>query len=205
MTWGIRHAVRVLRAGGVVAYPTEGVFGVGCNPFDAVAVRRVLALKRRSAGRGLILIVTDFAQISEVAEPLTDEIADRVRAVAGWPTTWLLPSRQDAPGWLTRMPGHHRGSRFRIGPRARRRFVAVRITDHPTASALCAAFGHPIVSTSANLGGRPPARSSLGLSRSIRAAVDCVVPGRVGAACGPSEIRDAASGRVLRPAPPGAR
>ena len=186
--WHVRRAVHVLRGGGVLAYPTEGVFGIGCDPFDAVAVERVLLIKGRAARKGLILIAADVGQVEEVAESMGDEIRARLVGPARWPTTWVLPSRRDTPVWLT----------------GGRRSIAVRLTAHPVAAALCASFGGLVVSTSANLGGRRPARTLLGLPRRVRRAVDWVIPGTVGASPGPSEIRDATTGRVLRPAVAGA-
>ena len=172
----------MLRAGGIIIYPTEGVFGIGCDPFQPAAVRRLLALKRRSVRRGFILIASTFDQIRPLVGPLP---ADSLRTVLeSWPgpVTWVLPAAPCVPGWLT-------------GGRAT---LAVRVTAHPLASAICAAFRAPIVSTSANLSGRSPSRQVLTLPRTLRTRVDYVVPGRVGEARGPTEIRDAIRGTVLR-------
>lgn len=178
----MRRAVRVLRAGGVIAYPTEAVWGLGCDPLQGAAVARLLQLKARSPARGLILIAADFEQLHPYVIPTEAMLA---RALPSWPgpVTWLMPARRDVPDWLT---GAHDT-------------LAVRITAHPPAAALCAAFGGALVSTSANRSGRAPARSRLAVQRAFGNALDYVLPGPLGGHAKPSTIRDARSGRTLRP------
>ncbi len=177
----LREVVRWLRAGAVIAYPTEAVFGLGCDPCNAAAVGRLLAIKRRPVSKGLILIAASLAQLGPFIEPL--EVASRARLEATWPgpITWLVPA-QRAPVWL-------RGAHATL---------AVRVTAHPLAAALCRAWGGPLVSTSANSGGRPPARSTLAVRRRLGNQVDYIVPGAVEGACRPTEIRDLRSGRIVR-------
>lgn len=178
----LRMAAGIVRAGGVVAYPTEGVFGLGCRPDDAAAVLRILEIKRRDPLQGLLLIAADEAQLDGWIElPATH--AD-LRSTPERPVTWIVPATAAVPGWIR---GRHAG-------------VAIRLTAHPVAAALCREAGLPLVSTSANVAGRPPARNALVLRRQFGALVDFVVPGRCGPAGGPSEIRDLATGRILRPA-----
>ena len=181
--WQVRRAARVLEAGGVIVYPCEGVLGLGCDPFRRDAVRRLLALKRRPLHMGLILIASAFDQIRSLLAPLPPGTMEEVLASWPGPVTWVLPVGDDVPPWLT-------GGRDSL---------ALRVSAHPVASALCSAFGGPVVSTSANFRGRPPPRQALALSRALRSRVDYVVPGRIGDARGPTEIRDARSGAVLRP------
>lgn len=179
----LRKIVRLLRLGGVIAYPTEAVFGLGCDPHNEAAVRRILAIKRRPAGKGLILIGADFAQLEPFLQPL--DPASRARVEATWPgpVTWLLPARPEVPKWL----------------RGRHDTLAVRVTAHPVAAAICAAWGGAIVSTSANVSGRPPARTVLAVHRELGRWLDYVVPGSTGGAAKPTEIRDLRTGRVVRP------
>ncbi len=176
----IEKAARILRSGGVIAYPTEGVFGLGCLPDDFEAVSRVLAIKRRDPALGLVLIATDIAQLEDWIDlpakaPALESSIDR-------PVTWVVPASDEVPYWIR---GEHTG-------------LAVRITTHPVAAALCDAADSALVSTSANLHGRPPARNRFVLRRRFRALVDFIVPGECGPATGPSEIRDLSSGKVLR-------
>lgn len=152
----LRLARDVLRAGGVVAYPTEGVFGIGCDPRCVSAVRRVLALKGRPAGKGLILVGCDESQVFRFAQaPRGSELAP-LRDTWPGPVTWILPARPDVDPLIT----------------GGRPTVAVRVTAHPVAAALCRVFGGALVSTSANASGRPPARTSLAVRRSLGAGVD---------------------------------
>ncbi len=178
----LRAAARAVRAGGIIAYPTEAVFGLGCDPRDERAVLRLLALKRRPARKGLILIAADFAQIEPFLEPLSP--ADQSRLAATWPGphTWLIPARPATPRWL----------------RGRHDTLAVRVTAHPLAAALCRICGHPLVSTSANLSGRPPARTALAVRRQLGRHLDHILPGPTGGAAKPTEIRELRSGKRVR-------
>jgi len=183
--WHLRTAARILWAGGVVAYPTEGVYGLGCDPQNAAAVLRVLRLKDRPVDKGLILIACDRAQLAGYVCP-DAEMEQRIEATWPGPVTWLLPAGPLARPWLTG------GSSS----------LAVRVSAHPVAAELCRAFGAPLVSTSANLSGRPPAKSALMVRKSLSfRGLDYLVPGAVGSQSGPTEIRDGSSGAVLRSSP----
>ncbi|MGI9342571.1 MAG: L-threonylcarbamoyladenylate synthase [Gammaproteobacteria bacterium] len=176
----IRQAAIVVRSGGVVAYPTEGVYGLGCDPGDGDAVARILELKKRPASAGLILIAADAQQLDEWIAPGAEE---RQRIAAGADgITWVVTAAPDTPEWIT-------------GGRAT---VAVRVTHHPVAAALCAAAHTPLVSTSANRRGCPPALTALAARRTFGAEIDCVLAGPTGGRGRPSEIRDARTGTTLR-------
>ena len=161
MAWRLRHAARAVRHGGVIAYPTEAVYGLGCDPRD--------------------LIAADFDQL----RPYVAEVAPgrMTEVLARWPGphTWLLPARAQTPEWLT---GAHTT-------------LAVRVTAHPVARALCRLTG-PLVSTSANPAGRRPARDPLTVRRYFDDALELILCGPVDRRRGPSAIRDAATGRLLR-------
>lgn len=180
----LESAIPILHRGGVIAYPTEAVWGLGCDPFDAAAVRRLLAIKQRSESKGLILMAADLAQIASLID--RDALPPaRARAVlATWPGphTWLLPCTALVPRWLR---GDHAT-------------IALRITAHPPAAALCAAFGGPLVSTSANLANIAPVRSHEDLHPSLLSQLDGVLDGCTGDLAAPTPIRDAVSGALLR-------
>jgi L-threonylcarbamoyladenylate synthase len=177
----IKKAARILLDGGVIAYPTEGVYGLGCIPEDAAAVARILEIKNRDADMGLVLIVSDIEQLEdwiEVPEGATlDSSADK-------PVTWIVPATDEAPYWI----------------RGRHESIAVRQTKHPVARALCEATDSALVSTSANVSGRQPVHNVHQLRRQFGELVDYIVPGKLGSAGGASEIRDVATGKILRPA-----
>jgi L-threonylcarbamoyladenylate synthase len=166
----------------VVAYPTEGVYGLGCDPADATAVARVLRLKQRPPGKGLILVASRFKQLDRYLAPVAPELAQRALAAWPGPVTWLWPARPWVPVWLR---GHHA-------------CLAVRVSAHPVVVALCEALGGPLVSTSANKSGRPPARSKHVLRRCFGRQVDAIVPGPCGDLGRPSEIRELLTGTVVR-------
>lgn len=177
-------AACVLHAGGVIAYPTEAVWGLGCDPFDEAAVLRLLALKQREVGKGLILVAASLQQLDGLLawDALPTGRAAAVRASWPGPHTWIVPATARVPHWIT---GLHAG-------------VAVRVSAHPDVVALCAAFGGPVVSTSANPAGSPPPRAPDAFDPVLFAQLDGVVDGCTGTLAAPTAIRDARDGRVLR-------
>lgn len=177
-----RRIARTLHGGGIIAYPTEAIWGLGCDPLNGDAVLRLLELKRRPWQKGLILIAADFAQLTDYLLPLDTGTEQRVLATWPGPVTWVLPARPDTPSWLT-------GGRDAL---------AVRVTAHPVAAALCRAFGGALVSTSANISNRRPARSATAVRRIFDDRIDYVVHGPLGGRRQCSEIRDGRNGAVLR-------
>jgi L-threonylcarbamoyladenylate synthase len=177
----LRYAAEVIRAGGVIAYPTEQMFGLGCDPDCEAAIVRILDLKQRSRHAGFILIAENLAQLHDWISPTATE-REQLLAPNRF-TTWIVTANTSAPHWIT----------------GGRKTIAVRITQHPVAAALCHLSGTPLVSTSANRHGHPPARSVLSARCKFGRLIDCVVTGTTGVRGTPSEIRDARTGRVLRP------
>ena len=177
----LRRAARIIRGGGVIAYPTEAVFGLGCDPACDAALARLLAIKGRPAHAGFILIAASTAQLRGWIAPAPAE-QRRLSARTAQPVTWVVTAGPLATRVLT-------------GGRAT---IAVRITAHPVAAALCRAAAMPLVSTSANIHGRPPARTALAARRRLGARLDLVMPGATGGQRRPTEIRNAMTGNVLR-------
>jgi L-threonylcarbamoyladenylate synthase len=180
--FAIARAARIVRAGGVIAYPTEAVFGLGCLPRDKVAVSRLLAIKRRSWRKGLILIAADVGQLAPYV--ILPPEPQRSAVLATWPgpSTWVLEARRPALPWIS----------------GGRPSLAVRVTAHPVARELCRRAGDALVSTSANLSRQPPHRELLRLRRALGRSVDYVLAGALGGAGRPTPIRDARTGRTLR-------
>jgi L-threonylcarbamoyladenylate synthase len=179
----IVRAARILRAGGIVAYPTEGVYGLGCVPTDLAAVARILAVKRRSWSKGLALIAASVEQIDALVELPSGAMRAQILATWPGPATWVLPVRARQSALLT-------------GGRAT---LAVRVTAHPIARALCVRADSALVSTSANRSRKTPLRSALAVRRELGADIDAVLAGALGDLTGPTPIRDGATGAVLRP------
>jgi L-threonylcarbamoyladenylate synthase len=180
MKLSISRAADTLLSGGVIAYPTEGVFGLGCMPDDVDAILRLLGIKRRHPAKGLILIAAEKSQLRNWIEP---DVSLLPELDASRPTTWIAPAKAHVSPLVR---GDHPG-------------LAVRLTSNATAAAICCAVDSPIVSTSANIAGQRTARNRYVLRRKFGACVDYIVPGDCGSSAGPSEIRDLATGKVLRP------
>lgn len=177
----LREAVRVIRNGGVIAYPTEYCYGLGCAPDCIPAIRRILAIKHRDRDQGLLLIAAGTDQLTPWADLSSRTVRDRIRGSWPGPVTWLVPPGRRVSSWLR---GEHDS-------------IAVRVTAHPQASALCRRAGIPLVSTSANRSGRQEMCNEFEV-RSGLSDIDYIVPGEVDDLPGPTEIRDARSGEVIR-------
>lgn len=188
-TLSIKRAASILWRGGVIAYPTEAVWGLGCDPDNQDACLALLQIKKRPPEKGMILIAADIQQFNALLAPLTQTQQQTLRqawdaqALTG-AVTFLVPDldNQVAP-WVK---GQHKA-------------VALRVSRHPLVRALCLAFGGPLVSTSANIAGRPPARSRLAVEKNLGQKLDFVVPGNLGGQTNPSRIIDLCTGRTMRP------
>ena len=178
-------AATLLRNGGVIAYPTEAVWGLGCDPFDEAAVLRLLAAKQRAVDKGLILIAASISQLEDIVDWPSLSQTQREAALSTWPGphTWVVPATARVPRWITGAHDEH---------------VAVRVSAHPVVVALCEAFGGVVVSTSANRAGAPPPRDLAGFDTTLRDALDGIVEGETGGLSQPTPIRDARTGNVLR-------
>lgn len=179
----LRLAARWVRTGGVIAYPTEAVFGLGCDPADPLAVARLLAIKQRPVDKGLILVAADWSHLQPWLQPLSPRLRQRLQNSWPGPVTWLVPAADNCPNWLT---GDHAT-------------LAVRISDHPLVRSLCTKVGGALVSTSANVSSRAPARSVLQVQLRFATRIDYLLPGQLGGRAQPTTIRDLATGHTLRP------
>jgi L-threonylcarbamoyladenylate synthase len=177
-------AVGALAAGGIVAYPTEAVYGLGCDPANRDACERLFRIKQRPPGQGVLLIAADPAQLARWADLEALPPAARAAVEATWPgpATWVVPRRDNVPAWVS---GTHAG-------------IAVRVTAHPLAAELCRRFGGALVSTSANRHGEAPLRDAAAVRARLGDALDAVLDGALGGLARPTPIRDALSGRILR-------
>ncbi len=178
----LQVACRALAAGGVIAYPTEAVWGLGCDPRNDDAVRKLLALKRRDWRKGLILIAADFSQLQRYVMPVSQALLSSALETWPGPHTWLFPASAAAPPLVT-------GGRSSI---------AVRVTAHPLAAALCARYGGALVSTSANVAGRLPAHTATQVRQRFNGQLDYLLAGALGGHGTPTSIRDLATGKVVR-------
>lgn len=175
--------ISALRAGGVIACPTEAVWGLSCDPENDEALALLMRIKQRDPAKGVILVAASIGQFQPWLNQLP--LALHAPLAASWPgpNTWLVPDNGRSHGLV-------RGAHER---------VALRVTDHPLMKALCEAFGGPLVSTSANRAGEPPAMSAAEITEIFGDEVAYVVEGALGGDASPSTIRDLATGRIMRP------
>jgi L-threonylcarbamoyladenylate synthase len=177
----IRKIRAHVKRGGVIAYPTESCYGLGCDPSNARAVKRLLRIKGRPQSKGLILIGSDFSQLRRFAAPLNERQWRKIAPTWPGPVTWALPAHRLTPPWL----------------RGRHGSIALRVSAHPVATRLCQVLGMALVSTSANRSGRRAMRSYGECLKAFHGRA-LVVPGLIGSNRNPSTIVDFLTGRVIR-------
>ncbi len=177
----LRQCAQALAQGAVLAYPTEAVWGLGCDPFNQLAVNQIIAIKKRDADKGLILVAADISQFDFLLHDLSREQYAKLQA--SWPghTTWLVPHQRRIPAQLS--------GKFST--------IALRVSAHPLVNALCQLYGGPIVSTSANPQGKPPARSALKVRCYFKNDI-VIAPSAPATEAAPSKIFDLVSGKQLR-------
>jgi L-threonylcarbamoyladenylate synthase len=180
----VQNVVDTFKGGGIIAYPTEAVFGLGCDPDNEDALKRLLVLKNRPVEKGLILLAGSYAQLlpyindSKIPQDKRDTVLSR------WPDgiTQLLPRSNNVSPLLS--------GTFDT--------IAVRITSQPDVVELCKQTNKPIVSTSANLSGLEPARTWQTLDPILVNQVDFIIEGVTLGHTAPSKIIDALSGEIVR-------
>ncbi|MCK4744042.1 MAG: Sua5/YciO/YrdC/YwlC family protein [Sulfuriflexus sp.] len=182
MRWSHRRAASALKNGGVIAYPTEAVYGLGCHPLNEAAVSHLLQLKQRDPGKGLILISDKLSRLEPFLQPLSKAERNKIVKKSSKPITWIIPAQDWVPSWLTGWHGT----------------LAVRVTDHPIAAQLCKSAGMPIVSTSANITGHHPAKTSLQVRIQFGEQLDGIVAGKIDFTAKPSIIRNLKTDNIIR-------
>ena len=180
--WRESLITETLFSSGIIAYPTEGVWGLGCEPSSATAVSRLLRLKQRSPEEGLILIAASILQLEPYLAGIDVKMCNVLLRNWPGPTTYLVPDNGAAPNWIV---GRHTT-------------LALRVSTHPIVRWLCTINNGPLVSTSANISGRPSARSIRQIKQYFGKQIDLIVPGDLGGAPGPSKIKNLATGEIVR-------
>ncbi|MCK4869937.1 MAG: threonylcarbamoyl-AMP synthase [Gammaproteobacteria bacterium] len=178
----IEQAVSIMKNGGVIAYPTEAVFGLGCDPFNEQAVQHILELKQRDTSKGLIIIAASWKQIKDFVQPVPELLFRQIQATWPGPTTWIFHTKPGFPQWVT---GKHNS-------------VAIRVTDHPIAKSICEQFNGPIISTSANLEGQAPAKTTNEVQTIFNDKLDLIIDAKVGDEEKPTTIYSATTGQRIR-------
>lgn len=177
-----RYALQALMTDGVIAYPTEAMYGFGCSIFSESAVQKLLNIKERSVEQGLIVIAADFSQIESLLQPISAEYLEKVWATWPGPVSWAWPKTDKVPAYI-------HGDWYNI---------VVRLTVHPIARQLCEDFGGPIVSTSANRHGETPCRTAAEVEACFGRVLDYILPGDIGDLNQATPIYDVMTGERLR-------
>jgi L-threonylcarbamoyladenylate synthase len=177
-------ALETFQQGGILAYPTEAVFGLGCDPDNDGAIEKLLMIKSRAVDKGLILLAGDYRQLLPYINECKIPQDKRLAILSRWPNgiTQLVAKNANTSRLLT--------GRFDT--------IAVRVTSQPDVVALCLATNKPIVSTSANLSGKPPAKTWQGIPNELANKIDFIIKGKTLGFDQPSTIIDALSGDVIR-------
>lgn len=178
----LRHAVHILRQGGVIAYPTEAVYGLGCDPLNQQALKKIYQLKQRTINKGFIIVASHFSQLEPYLGNLEKINTQSIFSNQFEHTTWILPANLKLPYYL-------------IG---NRKTIAVRISTHPAIISLCSLYKGAIISTSANLAGKSPAKTKYALLKQFKNKLDAIYFDTLGTQSSPSQIKDPLTGRIYR-------
>jgi L-threonylcarbamoyladenylate synthase len=170
--------------GGIIAYPTEAVFGLGCDPNNSQAIEKLLSIKNRSPEKGLILLAATYSQLLPYIDDSKIPQNKRFAMLSHWPdgTTQLVPKNNTLSQLLS--------GKFST--------IAVRLTSQPDVVALCNILNKPIVSTSANLSGQQPAKTWQEVEKSLSKEIDFIIKGNTLGYTQPSKIIDALTGETIR-------
>jgi L-threonylcarbamoyladenylate synthase len=179
--WALNRLGHALSAGAVIGYPTDTIWGFGCDPLNFDSVARILQIKNRSPDKGLILLSSKLEYCAPYID-VDDAQRDLLLTPRAQPTTWLVKASEHCPWWING-----------VYPT-----VAIRVCQHPLLEALCSQLMMPLVSTSANRSGRSTVRSALQLQRQFGDELDYIVTGFSAGSGRPSEIKSLASGTTLR-------
>lgn len=179
--WALNRFILAVSHGAVFGYPTDTIWGFGCHPLNSTSIARILQIKNRTAGKGLILLSSRLEYCAAYLDANLEQL-QKIQNPSDQPTTWLVPASQYCPPWLS----------------ANNATIAIRITDHPLLQILCDRLESPIVSTSANRAGRTTVRNAIQMHKQFAHELDFIVTGYATGSGKPSEIKSLASGKTLR-------
>ena len=180
----MNNEIEAYQQGDIIAYPTEAVFGLGCDPDNQAAVEKLLAIKQRPVEKGLILLAANYSQLLPYIDETKITHDKRLLVLSRWPDgiTQVLPANPKIAKYLT--------GQFDT--------IAVRITSQPDVVALCNATNKPIVSTSCNTTGKEPARTHQEIEPAICQQIDFIIQGQTLGFTQPSTIIDGLTGEIFR-------
>jgi L-threonylcarbamoyladenylate synthase len=178
--FSIRHAAHIIRLGGIIAYPTDTIYGLGCDPFNADAVERINLIKLRPQNKYFILLAGDLDEVRSLIAITSEQeqtITQNTEA-----TSWVVSASEQAPSWLT--DNNH--------------MLTIRISRHDTVKKLCRSLGHAIISTSANISGKKPAKNAMELHKYFHRKVDKILLSNKSQAAKPSKIIRLCDNYIIR-------
>lgn len=175
-------AASAIQAGEIIAYPTEAIYGLGCDPNNHQSLAKLVKLKSRASNKGLILVASNRSQLEPFIDNKNPAIIERASNSWPGPVTWIMPASKLCHPLLT-------GSRSTI---------AVRISAHPVVRDLCDACDHALVSTSANVSGEIPLATVEEITNAFATNIAGVVEGELGGLESATSIFDASTGVQLR-------
>ena len=178
--FSIRHAAHIIKNGGVIAYPTDTVYGLGCDPYNADAVDRINQIKNRPADKHFILLASHIHLVQTLFD--CDDSQKKTITESIEPTSWVVNASANAPDWITNKSGT----------------ITIRINQHPVVKKLCSALGHSIISTSANISGKKPARNGLELHQFFNKKVDKILLSSQPISTKPSKIIRLCDNHIIR-------
>jgi len=155
--FSIRHAAHIIRHGGVIAYPTDTIYGLGCDPYDPDAVEKINRIKQRPLNKQFILLAGHLDQIKSLIRITAEQ--EKIISQNDEPTSWIIEATSEAPPWLT----------------DKKNTLTIRICKQSDVKKLCHALGHAIISTSANISGKRPAKNALELHKYFQHSVDKIL------------------------------
>lgn len=186
MKVSMTQAIELLKQGDVLAYPTEAVWGLGCDPYQQAAFEKILHLKQRPIEKGVILVAANIEQAMPFLGGLTEQQLKPL--LDSWQpaqakqraTTWLVPLTAAVPPWIH---GQHDQ-------------VAIRVSQHPLVQALCTGLGQVLVSTSAN----PSSLAAAKTADEVQSYFPnlAYLDGETDQQSQPSRIIDAVTGTIIR-------
>jgi L-threonylcarbamoyladenylate synthase len=155
--FSIRHAAHIIKSGGIIAYPTDTIYGLGCDPYNICAIEKINIIKQRPLNKKFILLAGHFNQIKPLIK--MDKNQEKIILRATQPTSWVVNAGPHAPKWLIDNNGT----------------LTIRVSQNNIVQRLCHILGHAIISTSANPSGKTPAKNSLELHKYFHHTVDKIL------------------------------
>jgi len=180
----INKAVKIIHEGGIIAYPTEGTFCFGCDPFNNTAVLRLIKIKQRNIEKGLILIASDWSQVASLVNinlNTCNNIRENINPVTKNPITWIFPATKKVPPCIA----------------SKSNSIIIHVTSHPVVKLLCQKYGAPIVGTSANIAKQLPAKTFKQTYSNFSNLIDFIIPGNAGNSKKTIEFRDIQTSELI--------